>query len=398
MDRQAKGSIPAGRIGLSAALPAVLVLVASLFAVTPVRAQGTLTISTPYPQVAVEPGADLTFPLTVATSEPHQVSLAVQNAPPEWTTQLRGGGFTVAGVFSDPAQEEPPAVELTVSVPDAVTSGVFEFTVVATADPALTASLPLTVTVNEAAGGSVTLTAQFPQLRGPADANFSFSLTLENDTPRDATFELDAQGPEGWQVDARPSTEEQATSATVTAGSSATINVTAEPPTTVTAGVFPILVRASSGERVVEAPLQVEVTGDFGMELGTPDERLNTQASAGTPKQVQFVVTNTGSTTLQGVELSATPPSNWTVEFEPEALEAIPPQQQVTVNAILTPATNAVTGDYVVTVTATTPEVDATQQLRVTVETSLSWALVGIGLILVTLAVLAWVFRTYGRR
>ena len=70
----------------------------------------------------------------------------------------------------------------------------------------------------------------------------------------------------------------------------------------------------------------------------------------------------------------------------------------MTVTATITPAGEAVAGDYVITFTATNDQATATAQVRFTVETSPLWALIGIGIIALILAGLFYVFRTYGRR
>jgi uncharacterized membrane protein len=62
------------------------------------------------------------------------------------------------------------------------------------------------------------------------------------------------------------------------------------------------------------------------------------------------------------------------------------------------PSGNAVAGDYVVTLTASGEGVEETLDIRVTVETSPLWGLVGLGLIALTLGAMVWVFRRYGRR
>ena len=51
-----------------------------------------------------------------------------------------------------------------------------------------------------------------------------------------------------------------------------------------------------------------------------------------------------------------------------------------------------------VTLTASGEGVEETLDLRVTVETSPVWGLVGLGLIALTLGAMVWVFRRYGRR
>jgi uncharacterized membrane protein len=66
--------------------------------------------------------------------------------------------------------------------------------------------------------------------------------------------------------------------------------------------------------------------------------------------------------------------------------------------ANITPVGNAVAGDYIVTVSASSTDSDSELTLRTTVETSTLWGVVGIGLIGLVLVGLAFVFRRFGRR
>ena len=85
-------------------------------------------------------------------------------------------------------------------------------------------------------------------------------------------------------------------------------------------------------------------------------------------------------------------------------IPTIPAGQEVTVTATIKPAGEAVTGDYKVTISAASDAAAgataATGDLAMTftVETSPLWLLAGFGLIVVILAALFYVFRTYGRR
>ena len=76
----------------------------------------------------------------------------------------------------------------------------------------------------------------------------------------------------------------------------------------------------------------------------------------------------------------------------------VAPGEEAQVTARITPTSDALAGDYVVTFRASTQEANASEDIRVTIETSLTWALVGIALIVATLAGLGWVFSRYGRR
>ena len=70
----------------------------------------------------------------------------------------------------------------------------------------------------------------------------------------------------------------------------------------------------------------------------------------------------------------------------------------VQVTAHLTPSGNAIAGDYVTSFKASSTLANASTDIRVTVETSLLWGAVGVGLIVLVLAGLWWTFRRYGRR
>jgi uncharacterized membrane protein len=376
-------------LSLAIAVPWVTAMAA------PAAAADRVEISTPYPAVAVEPGATAEFPLKVLADTKERVSLTADGVPEGWTATFRGGGFVVDGVFADPA--EPPEVSLNVEVPADAAEGTYRITISARAGAA--ATLPLDLRVNAAAAGSLEMTSQFPQLQGPSSATFDFDLTLQNDTPEEIQANFSSEGPEGWQIEVRPSGQEQAASATVDAGGSTGLTVSVDPAEEVVAGEYPIVVRATSGTRTVETELQVTITGQFSMTLSTADDRLNAQATAGQPRQLQLTVRNDGTAPLVGITLSGTPPADWPeVTFSPATIDQLAPNEEANVTATITAASDAVAGDYVVSFEATTAEASANADIRTTVETSLTWGIIGVLLIVATLLGLGWVFRTYGRR
>ena len=95
--------------------------------------------------------------------------------------------------------------------------------------------------------------------------------------------------------------------------------------------------------------------------------------------------------------MSATSPTGWVVKFDP-ATVTVPAGGSVQVVAHVTPSSDAITGDYVTTMTATAPLATATTDIRVTVQTSAIWGAIGIGLIALVLLGLWLVFRRFGRR
>ncbi len=383
------------RVSLAAVMAVAILLALMAPGAAPIARAQSLLLTAPYPAVSVAPGTTASFDIDVRADAPVRVDLSVEDVPDGWTTTLRGGGREVSSVFADP--DEPPELVLDVDVPDAARAGTTTIMLVGR-EGGTVVRLPLDVTVVSAEGGDVTLTTDVPAKRGTAEDTFEYSLELKNDTPQQLTFDLQAVGPRGWTVTIEPSGEADATSVTVDARGTKTLNVKATPPAQVSEGTFQVRAQAVAGEQSVSIDLAAQVTGRIEMELTTPDERLNATATAGSPTELDVIVNNTGTAQLVDLSLSGDGPTDWEVTFEPSTLDQVAPGEVAPVTAVITPSGNAVAGDYLVTLTASGEGFDEEVDIRVTVETPPIWGIVGIGLIVVTLAAMIWVFRRYGRR
>jgi uncharacterized membrane protein len=376
-----------GLAGWMLGLPALLAVAPATLAANPV------TLTTPYPAIEVAPGAKVSLKVQVSTQDAGRVNLSLDGVPSDWTATLRGGGFLITGVQTDGT--EATEVTLDLSVPEGA-SGSHRIELNAESDGS-TATLPVDVRVTPNAAGSVELTTQVKELKGSTDASFKFNLTLRNDTPDDLPFGVTASGPAGWTVDAKITSQAQAASVIVAAGSTTAVEVDVTVPEDADAGVYPITVDATSGDKTAHQDLSVEVIGSYKLSLTTPDGRLSANASAGSQTDLSVTVQNDGSADVPDVKLSATSPTGWEVTFDP-ATVTVPAGGSVQATAHLTPSGNAIAGDYVVTMRADSDLDNATAEMRITIETSLLWGIVGVGLIALVLAGLWYTFRRYGRR
>jgi uncharacterized membrane protein len=378
---------------------AAVVLSAGLLLMTALVPLGalaaTFNLTTPYPAVTIQPGNTVTFPLDIAVPAPERVGLAVSGAPSGWTANLRGGGNIVNAVVA--GGTTAATVDLSVTVPQDATPGSQTLTVTATAEQG-TRTLPIEVTVLGDTGGAITLTSDFPQLSGAPTSTFSYSLTLANTGTQKQTYTLQGQGPDGWTVSVHPSSNEQALTDTVDGGATDTLSVTAQPPSTVTAGSYPIQVSVASGSQSATTNLEADVTGAPAVTLSTPNQVLNAQVTAGSTGTVSLVVTNSGSTVLQNVAVTASAPTGWTTTFAPTTIDTIQPGSAATVDATLKPSSDALAGDYDVTFTVTAGTATANVDIRTTVQTSPLWGFIGLALIVIVIVGLGWVFRRFGRR
>jgi uncharacterized repeat protein (TIGR01451 family) len=381
------------RVALMAGLVSALLAPSSA-----ILAQGGLEISTPYPGVSLQPGASASFQIDLTTTTARQVDLAVTGAPTGWTAALHGGGFTVSSVWVPTDTAKAPDVKLDVKVPEGAPDGTTHLTVTASSG-GLSERLGVSVTVAAQAGGTVNLTADFPNLKGRSDQTFTFNLQLANDTPQQLTFTLSTTGPDGWTVDAKPASQAQAASFTVDAGATSAVTVTVTPATDAPSAAYDMDVQAVSGSFTADQKLTVEITGNVVLALApTEGQPLSTNASAGGDKQYTLVVSNTGTSPAENITMSSTPPTGWTVTFDQDTIAELQPGATQNVIATIKPAAEAIAGDYVVSFRAGTTESTKSADVRVTVETSVIWGIVGLAIIVLVIGGLIYVFQRYGRR
>ena len=378
-----------------ALLAAIGLLLSTTLALAP-SAVAAATLNTPFPSVVVGPGSTVGFDVTVTGNANEQISLAVSGVPADWTATLRGGGYVVNGVQTDATGKGTVRLEL--KIPATATDSTSTVTLSASGGSG-GSTLPLTVQVSSAAAGDVTLTSDYPSLQGASGTSFTFNFNLHNDSAEDLTFAVTAVGPDGWEVNATLTGQSQAASAVVKASGSAGVSVTAKPPTDIAPGTYDINVRATVGDRTIDAKPTVVITGTNSLTLSTPDQRLSNSGAAGSSITQQLVVHNGGTQPLEGVTLSATAPTDWTVTFSPsDKLDPVPAGQDATVTATLVPSNDAIAGDYVVTYNARAANASGTVEIRMTIETSPLFGFVGLALIALVLFGLWWVFQKYGRR
>lgn len=328
------------------------------------------------------------------------IDVQISTIPKGWKASLKGGGYQVTGVFVPNGKTRNLALSLE---PDkTVGYGTYVFQIDAqTADKKLTSNQKLTVTVQERGAGAedIVVTTSYPVLRGQTDAKFEFSLDVNNKSEMDRTFNLAAQAPEKWEINFKPAYEaKQISSLRIKGGSSQTVAVEVTPPREATSGEYPILVRISSGDKKAEVKLTVALTGIYKLDAGTPTGILSLEAMAGKKSNFSLFVKNTGSAVNRNITFSSFKPENWEVKFEPEKIDALEPNALKQIEVTVTPASQALVGDYSVGVMVNGEKSDKTVEMRVTVKASTAWGWIGIGIIILVIAGLVALFMRLGRR
>ncbi|MGI6552314.1 MAG: NEW3 domain-containing protein [Bacillota bacterium] len=357
-----------------------------------------LTLSTSYPGLAVKPGETVKFTLEIENSGlPSQsITLSTRSIPAGWKGEFQGDGRVVHQVFVKRGSFQ--TVNYQVEVPVEAEDGSYQVQVSAQGRGAAD-SLTLELIVSKAAEQASKLVAQYPELQGPSSAVFTFRTDLVNNSSQEQSYSLGAAVPAGWQVVFKPSYEDkQIASISLEPGKSQGLEIQISPPSNVKAGEYKIPVTAVSAQETIETVLTVIITGNYELKLSTPTGVLSFSTTAGQEKAVTLEVSNTGSADLKDIKFLSSVPTNWTVTFEPDHIPLLKAGESQEVKAYVKADSKALAGDYVVELTARTPETSSRADFRVSVKTSTWWGIVGLAIIILLAVGLYKTFQVYGRR
>jgi uncharacterized membrane protein len=357
-----------------------------------------LWITTPHPEFSLKPGETGSIQLSIRNAHlpPQRLALELEGVPEGWEAAFKGGGRQISAVMVGPDETERLTLEL--KPPPGGSAGTIALQVNARQE-GQTITLPLSAKLSEAASGKLTLEPELPALRGTARSTFTFKIRATNGGAEQSLFNLSARTPEGFQAKfKRGYGSEEITGLPISAGSAENITLEIVPARTTAAGRYPIAVRVSAADKSAEANLSVEVTGEPQLRMVGPQERLSGDAIAGQESTFAFTLVNGGSAPAADIEMSASPPSGWSVAFEPKQIANIAPNETREVNVKIKPSERAVAGDYMVTLRSNGSGLSESAQFRTTVRTSTIWGAAGIGVIAAAVLVLGGAVMRYGRR
>lgn len=358
-------------------------------------------LTTSWPEMTIKPGETQSVSLSLRNEKlpPQRATIEVSGVPEGWAWSLKGGGREVTAAIVSPDSTERLTLELT-PPEDASTDGEHAIEVRAsTATETVTLPLVVRLSETEEAASGLSLEPELPALRGTARSTFSFKIKVKNEGAEDGLFNLTASVPAGFQTRFKKGYgSEEITGLPIAAGATETVTMEVIPSRGVAAGRYEAGFEVSGEGLSGTTQLSLDVTGEPQLAIVGPQERLSGEAVAGRESSFTFTLVNTGTAPATDLELSATPPSGWTVEFEPKDVAQIAPNSTGEVNVKITPSEQAIAGDYMVSVRASNDTVSESVQFRVTVKTSTLWGAAGLGVIAVAVLVLGGAVMRYGRR
>jgi uncharacterized membrane protein len=358
-----------------------------------------LWLLTDYPAQTLRAGEVTTirFKLQNASTTPEQVQLSVTGTPAGWKAEVLGSGQTVAAAM--PGVNESVSLQLRVDVPKDAKPGSHEL-VLHAKGASQSIDLPLALAVGTDAPAKLSLKSRLPALRGTPRSSFEYTVSVSNDSGKDLTVALSAQGPAGFQSTfAEGYGTNEISSIPIEAGQSKDIKVKVVPPRDVKAGDYPVLVKVAAEGATAEMRVTLQISGQGKLGLTAKDGRLSGEAERGKDTPYTLLLSNDGTAPLDEVDLSGTVPPNWKVEFNPKTIPTLAPNQKLEVQAVVTPGDKTIAGDYVASFRANAKGGEqSSADFRITVTVATIWGIASIAIIAVALLVLFGAVARFGRR
>jgi len=398
-----RGGLRAARALTLYAAKSAFILAALAALTLTARAAETKTIAglwltTDFPAMAVRAGETTTMKMKLQNAglPPQRVALSVSDVPKGWRATVLGGGVPVAAAM--PATNESVALQLRVEVPAGAQKG-SQRVVLSAKGSDVTAQLPLDIIIGQSLPARLSLKSKLPSQRGSARTSFEYPITVHNESDKDALVKLAAQAPQGFQTTFTEGYgSQEISSIPIEAGQSKELKVKVQPPDSTAAGDYALMVSASAEGAQATAQMAIQITGAPKLRITTEDGRLSGEAEAGKPTPLAVIVENTGAAPATGVTLSSSPPGDWKIDIEPRLIPVLAPGQKLPVQAIVTPSSKAIAGDYMATLRAASGSESASADFRLAVTTSTLWGMVGILVIVVALLLSVGAVARFGRR
>lgn len=355
-------------------------------------------LSTEFPAVTLQAGqtSHINLQLVNKNIPPQRLNLTVNNVPKDWQAVLLGNGQPVAAAM--PGFDDTLDLRLRLDIPADTTSGPHTLVVNASGN-GVSQQLPIQISLADTLPTKLSVQTELPQLTGTTKTNFEYQLTIRNDSGKDALVSLDAKLPRYFDAYFTEGYGSQQISAVpIKAGESKTVKMTVRPPATAKTGSHQLAVLATADGVTARQTLTLELTGQPKLTLLGRNGRMSAAAQINEKTSVPVVIHNTGSVAATDIQLQGRAPSGWQISFEPERIAQIEPGKQAETQAMITPSSKSLAGDYMVSVTARSQGQTANGDFRITVTTSTLWGITGIALIAIALLILVGAIVRYGRR
>ncbi len=377
---------------------------------TPAASKDSFNLILPFKDLTLGQGQEATMDAEVVnrTKEPVEVSLSIEGVPAGWDVNFnsRYPSFPIRSVMvqgGDQNSNKSTTLEFKAKIPENTKPGTYPIKVTAKDTKGTSQyveTINYRVTSKKVETGGIKLSSQYPVLSSGSGQTLKFTIDLKNETNKPLPTSLVAKAPQGWAVRFKPQFgDQQISSIQIKENGSETLSVEIDTPATADAKEYPVTISARAGAFEASTNVNVSLKGTQDLKMGSLAGTLNTSVTAGTKSSIDFVVGNAGTAPIRNLGFVTKKPSDkWTVEFKPDKIDALGPGEVKQIKMEILAPERTIAGDYLMTLTANSAEVNKSAEFRVTVSTPTIWGWIGFGLVGLVVLGLAMVFFRLGRR
>jgi len=234
-------------------------------------------------------------------------------------------------------------------------------------------------------------------LEAPSSEVFRYNGTITNPSEKEKIYELHSSLPPGWSV-AYKTEGMQVTSINLEPHASKEVSIEITPSYTADIKKHIIPIKAVTEGDTTLLNLESVIKGTYKVEVSTQNQILSGSATTGSKKDVFITIKNTGTISLENIELSTQLPSKWESSFEVDKIDKLEPGKTKDIKLTIKVPDKTIAGDYMVNVTAKNNHTDSTMAYRMEVKTSLLTGWIGMLLIALSIGFIYILVRKYGRR
>jgi uncharacterized membrane protein len=370
----------------------------------------TFNFILPFKDLTVGQGQEVTMDTEVVNRRrfPVEVSLALDGVPKGWDINFnsRYPSYPIRSVMvaaSDQSTNKSTTVEFKAKVPENTKPGNYQVKVTAkdiNGPTQYVETINFRITSKKVETGGLKMSSQYPVLSTGSGQTLKFTVDLKNETNKPLTTSLAAQAPPGWTVRFKPQFgDQQIASIQIKENGSETLSVEIDTPSRADAKEYPVNVSARSGAFEANTAIKVTLKGTQDLKMASLAGTLNASVTAGNKAPVDFVVGNAGTAPIRNLSfITKKPGDKWTVEFKPDKIDALNPGEVREIKMEILAPDRTIAGDYILSVTANSPETNKSVDFRVTVSTPTIWGWIGFAIVALVVLGLAVVFFRLGRR
>lgn len=234
-------------------------------------------------------------------------------------------------------------------------------------------------------------------LEAPSTEVFRYSGTITNPSEKEKIYELHSSLPPGWSV-AYKTEGMQVTSINMEPHASKEVTIEITPSYTADIKKHIIPIKAVTEGDTTLLNLESVIKGTYKVEVSSQNQVLSGSTTTGSKKDVFITIKNTGTISLENIELSTQLPSKWESSFEVDKIDKLEPGKTKDIKLTIKVPDKTIAGDYMVNITAKNNHTDSTMAYRMEVKTSLLTGWIGMLLIALAIGFIYLLVRKYGRR